>query len=106
MRPVLPGDLSSVARALLCAPPRKRLELCRILIQHADAADRYARHLGHAHAFYGNGSLMAAARMYPLAREPKATDDTYLDCLNMVKEQLSCWRDERAPTLRHQKCKM
>lgn len=74
MRPVLYGDISAVARALLCHPARGRVSLFDRMIVEAEAADKYRKRYGRAHVNWGNGSLMAVANTRPQADEP------YLDC--------------------------
>lgn len=88
MRPVLHGDLSSVARALLAMSPDMRARaLCR-MIGEADAADAHVRRTGRLHRIWGNGSLMAAARRRTLAAEPGFDDIDYCRCFAMVLEAL------------------
>lgn len=89
MRPVLPGDLSAAARALLPVPPAERRKLAARLLYEANAADCYRKRFGKAHARWGNGTLMAAAMMRPLGREPRLDDQDYLECQCVVFEALS-----------------
>lgn len=94
MRPVLPGDISAAARALLPLPPSSRKSVALRLIKEAQAADRYRKKFRKAHALFGNGTLMAAAMMRPLAREPRLDDPDYLDCRFHVFQALM---DQRRP---------
>ncbi|KUJ80757.1 hypothetical protein AVO45_06925 [Ruegeria marisrubri] len=84
MRPVLHGDVSSAARALLWAPPDEREGLCLRMIEEAEAADRHVIATGRVHPQFGNGSLMSAARKRPLADEPSFDDLHYCSCFEMV----------------------
>ncbi len=97
MRPVLHGDVSCAARALLNVPDAMRRELCRRLVQEAERADQFVRRYGRVHPLWGNGSLMAAARKRVLADEPGFDDKDYCQCFEMV---LRCLMD-RAPILSH-----
>lgn len=70
-RRILYSDITTVARALLCVPDRKRAHFCLTLINEAAA----------------NGqSLMARARLFPLAREPRSLDPEYIKILRLVLE--------------------
>ena len=92
MRPVLHGDVVSAARALLIVPEAGRAEFCARLIEKADMADKHCRQTGQVHLMWGNGSLMAAARTYPLPSEPSFEDDAYCSCVEMVVLMLVKWR--------------
>ncbi|MCJ7873735.1 hypothetical protein Q4577_13335 [Marinovum sp. 2_MG-2023] len=95
MRPVLHGDVTAAARAMLMVPAEAREGLCRRMIEEADFADRYAKRLGRAHRDWGNGTLMAAARVRPLAAEPPLGEDAYCRCLETVFHLLLEWRSTR-----------
>lgn len=84
MRPILHGDVSSAARALLMIPPQAREGACRRMIREAEQADRHVRRTGRVHPFWGNGSLMAAARRRSLADEPGFDDADYCRCFELV----------------------
>lgn len=88
MRPLLHGDVSSAARALLMIPPPARDAGCRRMIREAEQADRHVRRTGRVHPFWGNGSLMAAARRRVLADEPGFDDADYCRCFEMVLRAL------------------
>ncbi len=88
MRPVLHGDVSAAARALLAAPQWERQKLCALLIAEADLADQHVRRTGDLHPIFGNGSLMAAARSRRLADESDFGDIQYCQCFEMVLSQL------------------
>ncbi len=88
MRPVLHGDISAAARALLAAPPPERTRLCARMIAEAELADRHVAATGRLHPVYGNGSLMAVARDRPLADEPAFDDLQYCHCFEMVLRHL------------------
>jgi len=84
MRPVLYGDVSNAARALLNVPRGMRRDLCARLIREAEGADAHARSTGTLHPVWGNGSLMSAARKRVLADEPTFDDTDYCACFEMV----------------------
>lgn len=84
MRPVLHGDISAAARALLAAPPSERDRLCSRMIQEAELADKHVIQTGKLHPIFGNGSLMAVARNRKLVREPNFDDLQYCQCFEMV----------------------
>lgn len=88
MRPVLHGDVSNAARALLNVPRGARATLCARLIAEAEMADRFVRRTGRAHPFWGNGSLMSAARQRPLSDEPGFDDLSYCQCFEIVLQAL------------------
>lgn len=88
MRPILYGDLSAAARALLAAPPHHRYRLCNRLLAEVELADRYVSATGRLHPMFGNGSLMAAARRRQLADEPGFDNVQYCQCFEMVLQAL------------------
>ena len=96
MRPVLHGDVSCAARALFAVPPEARAALCQRMLREAEAADRFRLRHGRLHPRWGNGSLMAVARRYPMADEPGFDDAGYRRCFVMVLRALGArWRDKR-----------
>lgn len=92
MRPLLHADVTHAARALLRVPEPDRAAFCADLIHKTELADRYRAQTGRAHVFWGNGSLMAAARAHPLAPEPSFDDDAYCSCMEQVLRALIDWR--------------
>lgn len=88
MRPVLHGDVSNAARALLRVPRGRRHDLCARMIREAEAADVHVRDTGALHPVWGNGSLMSAARKRVLADEPTFDDANYCACFEMVLRAL------------------
>jgi hypothetical protein len=88
MRPVLHGDVSNAARALLAVAPSQRADLCRCLIGEAEAADGHMRRTGRLHPLWGNGSLMSAARRRVQADEPGFDDPEYCQCFEMMLRAL------------------
>ena len=88
MRPILHGDVSVAARALLAAPHADRGRLCARLIAEAEVAHHHVDETGRVHPVYGNGSLMAAAMGHNLADEPSFDDVTYCQCFEMVLHYL------------------
>ncbi len=95
MRPVLHGDVSNAARALLNVPQMLRADLCVRMIREADAADAFARREGRLHPLWGNGSLMSAARKRVLADEPGFDNLEYCACFELVPRRLIDWRVSR-----------
>lgn len=86
--PVLPEDISAVARALLAAPVDQRQARCRVIYNGAGLAASHLRTTGKLHQHWGDGSLSAAARRFPLEREPRWDQLDYLDCLLMALSEL------------------
>ncbi|NSY36929.1 hypothetical protein [Leisingera sp. ANG59] len=89
IRPVLPGDVSAVARALLAVPEGGRQQLCRRIFGGAEEAAVHCRLFGRPHPHWGDGSLSAAARQYLLAVEPFLDDAEYLICTRLVLRELA-----------------
>ena len=83
-RPILPGDVSTVARALLAAPCGQRGAVLTAIFEGAQAALELERRAGCLHPEWGNGGLEAAARRYALADEPTFDHTDYLCCTIMV----------------------
>ncbi|WP_158967926.1 DUF7742 family protein [Chachezhania sediminis] len=89
MRPVLHGDVSCAARALYAVPEVFRVPLGVRLIREAEAADRFVQRNNALHPFWGNGSLMSAARAHVLADEPGFDDLDYCACFELVLQVLA-----------------
>ena len=88
MRPLLHGDITNAARALLQVPRGARRDLCARMIDEAEAADVHCRRVGRLHPHWGNGSLMSAARKRVLADEPTFDDKDYCACFEMILRAL------------------
>lgn len=88
MRPVLYLDVAAAARALLALPAGERDSVCGFMLRDADWADRYTRRLQRMHPVWGNGTLLAAARQWPLAAEPTFDDPAYRSCFALVLRHL------------------
>lgn len=88
MRSVLYLDVATATRALLGMPEADRETACADMLQQADLADRYARRLGRLHADWGNGTLLAVARKWPLAPEASFNDPAYRACFSLVLQAL------------------
>lgn len=88
MRPVLHGDISSAARALLVVPQSERVGLCIRMIAEAELADAHTTQTGKPHPVFGNGSLMATARTRMLMDEPSFDDVQYCQCFELVLRHL------------------
>lgn len=96
MRPVLHGDMTAAARALLCLPERARSGAFDRMLLEAEAADKYRKKKGLAHPIWGNGSLMAAANTRPQAPEPFLDCVEYCGILALAFERLLAWRLSQA----------
>lgn len=88
-RPVLPGDVSAAARALLAVPCGARAGLCRRIFGAAAEAATFADLFQRLHPRWGDGSLAAAARAFALADEPFQDDPDYLACTRLVLQELA-----------------
>jgi len=88
MRPVLYGDVTAAARAMLAAEPVARRRLLLRMLAEAEAADAHRRETGRVHPLWGTGSLMSAALAYPVAPEPCLDDRDYAGCMAQVFEAL------------------
>ncbi|GGG64206.1 hypothetical protein GCM10011415_08420 [Salipiger pallidus] len=88
MRPVLPGDVSAAACALLLERSGQRWQVARKMVCEADAADRYRRRIGRTHPQWGNGTLRSAALARGTGPERRLDDPEYIDCLILVLEAL------------------
>ena len=96
MRPVLPGDVAAVARALLAVPKAERAALCRRIFGQASEALAHVRLTGRLHPRWGDGSLAVAARACRLADEPFLDDLAYLGCTRVVLKELAAQIDAEA----------
>ena len=88
MRPVLHGDVSAAACALLALAPCCRPRALAAMLAEADAADLFRKRTGRAHPRWGNGSLMAAALGHKRAPEPFLDQPDYAACMALVFEAL------------------
>lgn len=84
MRELRQSDVCCAARALIAVPASARAALCERLFRHAHAADKFTRRLGKPHPKWGNGSLQAAARAYPLQPEPTFGDRDFARAFVMI----------------------
>lgn len=92
MRALLHGDVTAAARAILLVPDAARRGLCRRMIREAHFAHAYMKRTGRAHRLWGNGSLLGAASLRPMAVEPRLGDAEYCACLEMVFHEIVLWR--------------
>lgn len=88
MRPVTLTDLSAAARVLLALPEGRRRAGMAALIARAETADRHRQATGRLHPAYGNGTLLAAALVHPLADPATPGAPEYLACLALAAEAL------------------
>ncbi|WP_281953778.1 hypothetical protein [Pseudophaeobacter arcticus] len=88
--PVLPQDLSSLARALRAVPAPQRSNLCQRLFDRAEQAAAHVARTGQLHPQWGNGTLDAVARQCfgPLCTEPFWNDLSYIKCLRIALAEL------------------
>ncbi|MQQ06960.1 hypothetical protein GFB49_00680 [Epibacterium sp. SM1979] len=82
--PILPGDVSAVARALLLVGADSRRGLCRQIFAGAALAFQHVEDHRRLHPVWGDGTLNAAARRFPLAPEPGFEDRDYAAATQMV----------------------
>ncbi|MFT6673958.1 MAG: hypothetical protein ACJAVM_000129 [Sulfitobacter sp.] len=94
MRRVLWSDVQAAARAVLAVDSPARAAFCGALLRQAAAADRYTRRLKRDHPHWGNGTLLAAARHYPLADERSFDDPDYCACCLIVMGQIQQHRQK------------
>lgn len=87
--PVLPGDISAVARALLSVPPAARDALCGKIFDGAQKARVFVNTHRVLHPAWGDGTLNSAARRFALADEPGFEDPDYVSATQMVLAHLS-----------------
>ncbi|KII18237.1 hypothetical protein [Phaeobacter sp. S60] len=88
-RPILPGDITSTARALLAVAPAQRRALCERIFAGAGHALRHTRRTRRLCPDWGDGSLSAAARKFTLADEPFYDAAPYLACTRLVLARLA-----------------
>ena len=93
MRSVLHSDVIAAARVLFALDAAERPLMIAQLVKEADCADRFTRRLGKPHPEWGNGTLGAAARQYPLADEPGLSLSEYCACLTLVLDGLVAHRN-------------
>ena len=92
MRPVMHGDVTALARALMSVPADTRNQLCNLILSQTHSADCYRKRFNKPHSDWGNGSLMAMARGMGLQAEPELAHVDYCDCLERVFAGLRRWR--------------
>lgn len=84
MREILHADVTAAAAALMSVPEVARMAALDEMFLRAGAADAYRRRFGRLHPFWGNGSLYDAALRAGAKRQPRLSDDRYIDCLYLV----------------------
>ena len=70
-------------------PEGERGRLCLLIMDGSLLAAAHVRRTGRIHRNWGNGSLMAAARRFPLADEPDFSDPEYCRCTIQVLEAIA-----------------
>lgn len=88
MRPVHIADLDMVTRHLLALPPNDWAQTAKVIVEHADLADRFRKRTGRAHPQYGSGTLASAIMRHVNAAQPARCDTLYLDALDVVVNAL------------------
>lgn len=91
--PLLHGDISNAACALLMVAPDMRRRICAQMVADASQAVEHVRRTGRLHPRYGNGSLMAAARARGIADEPGFNDPDYCSCVIEVLKAVMRYRE-------------
>ena len=86
MRPLLLGDVTGAARALMYVDENMRVSLARQMLAEAAVAEAHLAKTGKIHPRFGNGSLMAVAMTRPRMPEPRVDDADYVRCLVIVLE--------------------
>lgn len=94
MRPVLVGDVFSLAARLAQFPQADRHDHCLRLLQETEAADKYRKKLGRIHPLWGNGSLMGrvGCGAYSCASGPAFQSEEFCACVGEVLVCLQVWR--------------
>jgi hypothetical protein len=92
MRPLMPADLDCAVAVVLGQPPQDRRWAADQLLAQADVADRYRKRFGRAHSAFGSGSVMSAARRWPLGPVHPICDPAYCDGLSIVLDAVRAWR--------------
>jgi hypothetical protein len=64
-------------------------------LQEAEWADRFTRRLGKPHPFWGNGTLLGAAKQRKWAAEPTFDDPAYCTAFEVVLSQLARQKRQR-----------
>ncbi len=83
------SDLFAAASVVAAAAVPERAKLTDQLIVQADAAHRYTKRLGHAHPYWGNGSLMSRALLEPQSRHFPPHSPAFLSALALIAMSLS-----------------
>lgn len=95
MRRCLPGDLFSAAACLAAADQACWAALATRLLAESDAAHRYAKRFGRAHPLWGNGSLMARAKLLT-DRPADPQSARFLAALALIAARLSDQKTARS----------
>ena len=93
LAPVLPQDVSVLARMLFASALAEREALCRTVFDGARQGQAHLHRTGRLHPLWGNGSLEAASRALAgrgptIAPEPLWDNADYLSCLELVLQHL------------------
>ncbi|MGH1465760.1 MAG: hypothetical protein ACRBBQ_10415 [Cognatishimia sp.] len=94
MRIVLIGDVLAMARALMVENAEIQPRLCQKWCAEAEAADKYRKKFAREHPMWGNGSLMARARLLtpPSIMRASVDNPAYCQALTVVLRGLADWR--------------
>lgn len=96
MRAVLHQDIVSLATSLLAQPTAERSAFAALQLKLTDAADRYRKRFGKAHALYGNGTLSSCCAKMPKELERRLDDAEYAECLIKALEAVVAFRSGEA----------
>lgn len=81
MRVPAASEIVLLARVLTRLVPEDRPSIAMAILAEADEAGQHLRLTGHAHAIFGDGSLMARCAQLSPPPEPLADDREFLVCL-------------------------
>ncbi len=100
MREVYFSDVAAAARVLLLVPVSRRNDVCTQMLKEADWADKFTRRLKKPHPQWGNGTLMATARLRKMAPENSFSNPEYSSCFVEILQGLEQHRATKTCKLR------
>lgn len=92
MRGVLIGDIIMAARAAMSVPPEAQDQLVADMLRDAHLADCARKRLGRGLVGRGEGALMSAATLRPLAPLPSRCTVEFLAAMRVVIDGITCWK--------------
>lgn len=84
MRAVHLSDLNLAARTLMLVRAEDRPLRIALILDQAQAADKFRKRIGRAHVHFGNGTLAAACQHYVKHPMPSQCDANYLASMEAV----------------------